>query len=122
MEQLPILQNSQRSNVSATRALNVAQAVRERYSAASQQPAAELCCPVNYNAAYLQALARLNLSDVSRETGRAYRTLQAYRRGELQPSAAAVSELIAYLRAQTKSSTHAADKLTAAQRREGEDA
>src|SRR5690242_12310443 len=36
--------------------LNVDAAVRERYSAASQQREETLCCPVDYDARYLQAI------------------------------------------------------------------
>jgi len=38
--------------------LNVEAAVRERYSAASRQPAAELCCPVQYDSQYVDVLPR----------------------------------------------------------------
>ncbi len=38
--------------------LDVEAAVRQRYSAASRQTAAELCCPVSYDARYLKALPR----------------------------------------------------------------
>ena len=72
-------------------------------------------------AAYLRALSALNLRDVARLTGRGYRTLQAYRGGDLQPSAEAVQELIAYLRQRSKTLTHAADTLEAAQEREAGD-
>lgn len=36
--------------------LNVEQAVKERYSAASEKQEAALCCPVNYEARYLEVL------------------------------------------------------------------
>lgn len=36
--------------------LDVEQAVKQRYSAASQQPEAALCCPVDYDTAYLKVL------------------------------------------------------------------
>lgn len=36
--------------------LDVEQAVRQRYSAAAQQREATLCCPVEYNASYLEVL------------------------------------------------------------------
>ncbi len=36
--------------------LDVEQAVRDRYSAAAQQPEASLCCPVEYDASYLEVL------------------------------------------------------------------
>jgi len=38
------------------RNMDVEQAVRERYSAASQAAEASLCCPVNYDARYLEVL------------------------------------------------------------------
>jgi len=41
---------------SSTDSLNVEQAVRERYSAASQAVAPALCCPVNYESRYLEVL------------------------------------------------------------------
>ncbi len=53
---LPILPLPEGDQGTSPHQLNVAQAVRERYSAASQQPAADLCCAVPYNAAYLKAL------------------------------------------------------------------
>jgi ubiquinone/menaquinone biosynthesis C-methylase UbiE len=40
----------------STRPLDVEATVRQRYSAASQQRAPDLCCPVNYDARYLDAL------------------------------------------------------------------
>ena len=40
----------------STQPLNVEQAVRERYSQAAQSREAALCCPVNYDARYLQII------------------------------------------------------------------
>ena len=41
---------------SAAAPLNVEEAVRDRYSAASKEAEAALCCPVDYDAAYLKVL------------------------------------------------------------------
>ncbi len=63
---------------------------------------------------YLKALKLVNLSRLSEATGRAYRTLQAYRRKERRVTDAAVRELAQYLRAHASSLTKAADQLEAA--------
>ena len=39
-----------------SKTLNVDLAVRDRYSQAAQQPQAQLCCPVDYDASYLQII------------------------------------------------------------------
>jgi SAM-dependent methyltransferase len=44
------------ARVDPTEALNVEQAVRERYSAASKQQEPSLCCPVEYDDRYLRVL------------------------------------------------------------------
>jgi SAM-dependent methyltransferase len=44
------------SSPSGTEALNVEQAVRQRYSAASQSAEPALCCPVQYDGRYLEVL------------------------------------------------------------------
>lgn len=41
---------------SSVNALNVEAAVRERYSAAAQQPEAALCCPVSYDRKFLEVI------------------------------------------------------------------
>jgi len=51
-------QNTLHSPIPSLTPLDVEAAVRERYSAASQQRAADLCCPVSYDARYLEALPR----------------------------------------------------------------
>ncbi len=42
----------------AEKSLNVEEAVRSRYSAAAQEKEAALCCPVDYDARYLQLIPR----------------------------------------------------------------
>ncbi len=44
------------ANSCCNQALNVDQSVRERYSAAAQQPEAALCCPVNYDRRFLEVI------------------------------------------------------------------
>ena len=63
---------------------------------------------------YLRALKLVNLSHLSQESGRAYRTLQAYRMGERRVTEEAAEELVTYLRQQTDSLSAAADRLKAA--------
>jgi hypothetical protein len=63
---------------------------------------------------YLAALELVVLSDLSRSTGRAYRTLQAYRKGDRGVTAPAARELIAYLRSRAQAFTAAADQVEAA--------
>lgn len=72
---------------------------------------------------YLEALELVNLSDLARATGRGYRTLTAYRKGEFNPSEAAMKETLQYLRARAEELTQAADELEAAltQNKEEED-
>ena len=60
---------------------------------------------------YLRALERVNLSDLARESGRAYRTLQAYRRGEFQPPVEALKALSDHLHHQAHEFTDAARTL-----------
>ena len=60
---------------------------------------------------YLRALERVNLSDLARESGRAYRTLQAYRRGEFLPPVEALKELSDYLHDRAQELTDAAQTL-----------
>lgn len=69
---------------------------------------------------YTKALSLLNLSDVSRETGRGYRTLKAYRGGDRRVTLDAARELIAYLRSRALLFNEAATKLEAAVAREEE--
>ncbi len=66
-----------------------------------------------------EALSRLNLAEVARETGRGHRTLHAYVRGERRVTDPAVRELIEYLRAKSDTFTAAADKMAAALEEEG---
>jgi secreted protein with Ig-like and vWFA domain len=63
---------------------------------------------------YLAALELVMLSDLSRSTGRAYRTLQAYRKGDRRVTPAAARELIVYLRSQAQAFTAAAEQVEAA--------
>ncbi len=60
---------------------------------------------------YLRALERVNLSDLARESGRAYRTLQAYRRGEFLPPVEALRELADDLHDRAREFTDSAQTL-----------
>jgi hypothetical protein len=71
-------------------------------------------------ALYLKALDLLNLSDVSRETGRGYRTLKAYRGRDRRITSEAARELASYLRSRGRLLNEAADKLEAALAKEEE--
>lgn len=71
--------------------------------------------------AYLKALDMLNVSEVSRETGRAVRTLQAYQLGERRITEAAAAELVEYLQVRSKKLAAAAAALAAALEKEAED-
>jgi ubiquinone/menaquinone biosynthesis C-methylase UbiE len=55
-EPLPIVETSSSNGKNDSAPLHVETAVRERYSAASQQAEPALCCPVDYDAQYLDAL------------------------------------------------------------------
>ena len=66
---------------------------------------------------YLEALKLLNLKDLSRKTGRGYRTLHAYLREEFNPPESAMRELIEYL----KEFTTASESLEEALHREEEE-
>ena len=70
---------------------------------------------------YLKALELVNLSHLSKESGRAYRTLQAYRMGDRRVTEKAAEELVAYLKRRTESLSAAADRLEAALPEEGGD-
>jgi len=72
-----------------------------------------------FSAALSAALA--TLGDVSQGTGRGYRTLQSYQRGERRVTASAVSDLARYLRTRAKELEAAADDLEAAQREESDE-
>lgn len=61
--------------------------------------------------AYIEALDRVNVSELARRTGRSRRTLQAYLAGEFQPSEDAARELAAYLRERARRDGEAADRL-----------
>ena len=63
---------------------------------------------------YRKALAPLNLTRMSRETGRSLRSLESYRSGARRPTEAAAEEMIAYLRAMSATYTAAASKVEAA--------
>lgn len=63
---------------------------------------------------YRTALELVSLADLAVWSGRAYRTLQAYRRGERRITEAAVRELTEYLRLRSEAFTAAADALAAA--------
>ena len=67
---------------------------------------------------YLDALKLVNLSRLSETTGRAYRTLQAYRRKERRVTDEAARELAVYLRKHASSLTGAAEQLEATLRKE----
>jgi len=67
-----------------------------------------------WKAPYLDALRPLNLRDVARETGRGYRTLHSYLRGERGIPTEAAEELAAYLRSRAATFTVAADQIEAA--------
>jgi hypothetical protein len=71
--------------------------------------------------AYLAALRLVNVSDLARATGRAFRTLASYRAGERRVTPEAARELVTYLRSRADHFTRAADKLDAALAREEED-
>ena len=68
--------------------------------------------------AYRKALKLLNLSEVSRQTGRALRTLQSYRRGERTVTEGAARELVGYLRKRAAEMEAAAAALEAALEKE----
>jgi hypothetical protein len=70
---------------------------------------------------YLGALKLVNLSDLARATGRGYRTLTAYRKGEFNPSRGAMEEALGYLRTRAETLTAAADALEAALNKEERD-
>ena len=63
---------------------------------------------------YLKALKLLNLRDLSRKSGRGYRTLHAYLRKEFNPSKEAMRELVEYLGAEAQMLTAAKEELEAA--------
>ena len=88
----------------------------------------ESCCvPINrtmgrhVKGAYLKALDLLNLSEVSKSTGRAYRTLTYYRRGERRVTEAAAWELVEYLQGRADRLEAAAAALRAALEKEAGD-
>lgn len=64
-------------------------------------------------ARYLEILGALNVSEVSRATGRARTTLVAYQTGRRNVSPAAVRELVQYLRDRAEMFITAADDLEA---------
>lgn len=67
---------------------------------------------------YRKALEHLNVKEVSRETGRAWRTLMAYKRSERRVTTSAARELVQFLRRQSSRFTAAADALVAALKEE----
>lgn len=73
----------------------------------------------DWKAQYLGTLRLLNLREVSRETGRGYRTLHSYLRGERGVPREAAHELLAFLRSQASTLTRAADAMEAALTKEG---
>ncbi len=77
--------------------------------------------PSQLTQSYLKALELVNLSHLSKETGRAYRTLQAYRMGDRRVTEKAAEELAEYLRARSRAFVHAADTLEAALPKGGKD-
>ena len=68
---------------------------------------------------YREALRSLNYAEVSRETGRALRTLHSYMNGDRRVTEPAARELVAFLRARSASFTAAAEKVEAALEKEG---
>ena len=68
---------------------------------------------------YRETLHSLNLAEVSRETGRALRTLHSYLRRARRITDPAVRELIEYLRAESDTFTAAAERMEAALDEEG---
>lgn len=76
--------------------------------------------PDDWKARYLDALRPLNLREVARETGRGYRTLHSYLRGERGVPREAVEELVEYLRSRASTFTVAADEIEAALQEEKE--
>lgn len=71
--------------------------------------------------AYLKALELLNQSEVARQTGRSYRVLTYYRRGERKVTERAARELVQYLRKRADELTAAAAALEVALAREADD-
>ena len=63
---------------------------------------------------YLEALRLLNLSDLAKATGRGYRTLMAYRKGDRRITEAAARELVQYLLDRSNEFMAVADALAAA--------
>ena len=70
---------------------------------------------------YRTALELLNLKEVSRQTGRGWRTLMGYKRSERRVTEPAARELIDYLRHRSTRLTAAADALEAALEQEEAD-
>ena len=70
--------------------------------------------------AYLEVLGLVNLTDVTRETGRGYRTLMAYRDGSRNVTREAAQELVDYLQARSDKLAAAASALAAAVEEEGD--
>lgn len=68
---------------------------------------------------YREALDLVNVSELARETGRALRTLQAYKYGERRVTDEAARELVDYLEARSRALAAAADSLAAAVSEEG---
>ena len=63
---------------------------------------------------YLEALELVVLQDLSNRTGRAYRTIQAYRSGYRRVTSKAARELVMYLRSRSEALHEAAERLEAA--------
>jgi hypothetical protein len=59
------------------------------------------------------ALGRINLADYARWSGRPYRTVQDWRRGQRQPPPEALPELVRYLRNRATTLAAIADQLKA---------
>ena len=72
----------------------------------------------DWKARYIEALRPLNLREVAEQTGRGYRTLHSYLRGERNVSREAAEELMAFLRSRAETFTAAADGIDAALARE----
>ena len=69
---------------------------------------------------YRAALSRTNLAAYARWSGRPYRTVQDWRRGQRQPPPRALHELVRYLRDRATKLAAIADQLEAAAPREEE--
>ena len=63
--------------------------------------------------AYRSVLGRINVAEYARWSGRPYRTVQDWRRGQRQPPPEALQELVRYLRDRAATLAATADRLEA---------